>query len=78
MKPRILAVHKSAHPFARFVTDRMNEARLPLREVERKVGLGQNVTKNWRAGRTPRLDLLEAALNYFGYQLVIVPKDRVQ
>lgn len=71
---RRMTPRSNAHPFVHFITRKMNERQITPGEIERAVGMGMNVTRDWRGGTRPRIDILEAALDYLGYRLEIVPK----
>jgi hypothetical protein len=42
-------------------------------DLSERVGLHRDTLRKWRTTHTPRINDIEAALNYLGYKLKVVP-----
>lgn len=69
-----LPMPRHAHPLVRQLIMEMNARQMLVSEVAREAGFRACTISEWRYRNVPKLDLLEAALNVLGLELVILPK----
>lgn len=58
-----------AHPLMRQLIRLMNKHKCSAKEMCERVGINRCTFNNWRRRYIPKLDLLEACYNVFGYTL---------
>ncbi|UUO58508.1 hypothetical protein DCM80_04500 [Bradyrhizobium sp. WBOS08] len=64
------------HPLVRGLFVEMARQRATYDRIADPVGICRSTLVSWRRRHMPYLDLLDAALNVLGFELVIVPKGR--
>ncbi|RTL99751.1 hypothetical protein EJV44_04530 [Ancylobacter aquaticus] len=69
-----LPMPRHAHPLVRQLIMEMNARQMLVSEVAAEAGFRACTISEWRYRRIPKLDLLQAALNVLGLELVILPK----
>lgn len=55
----------------RFLFEEMHRQKVCQMDLSERVGLHRDTLRNWRTRYTPRINDIEAALNYLGYTLKI-------
>lgn len=56
----------------RFLFEEMHRQRCCQMDLSERVGLHRDTLRKWRTKYTPRVNDIEAALNYLGYTLRVV------
>lgn len=69
-----LPMPRHAHPLVRQLIMEMNARQVLVSEVAAEAGMRPCTISEWRYRSVPKLDLLEAALNVLGLELVILPR----
>ncbi len=59
----------NGNPMVKFLFQEMHRQRVCQMDLSERVGLHRDTLRNWRTKYTPRVNDLEAALNYLGYTL---------
>ncbi len=72
-----IPIPEHAHPLVKRLITIANEQFTTMKEVAGRAGVSAGTISNWRYRVNPRVDLLEAALNVFDYELVIVKRKSV-
>lgn len=57
----------------KFLFEEMHKQRCCQLDLSERVGLHRDTLRNWRTRHMPRINDIEAALNYLGYTLKVVP-----
>jgi len=60
---------RTNEPSVKFLFEEMHRQRVCHIDLSERVGLHRDTLRNWRTRYTPRVNDLEAALNYLGYTL---------
>ena len=60
---------ENGDPNVRFLFQEMQRQKVCQMDLSERVGLHRDTLRNWRTRYTPRVNDLEAALNYLGYTL---------
>jgi hypothetical protein len=63
----------NGNPVVKFLFEEMHRQRCCQMDLSERVGLHRDTIRNWRTRYTPRVNDIEAALNYLGYTLKPVP-----
>jgi hypothetical protein len=66
-KPAII----NGNHIVRFLFEEMHRQRCCQIDLSERVGLHRDTLRNWRTRYTPRINDMEAALNYLGYTLKV-------
>lgn len=61
----------NGNPVVKFLFQEMHKQRCCQLDLSERVGLHRDTLRKWRTQHTPRLNDIEAALNYLGYTLTI-------
>lgn len=67
-----MVLDETAHPTVRWFNDALIRSTLSDEWVSARAGVANTCLWQWRRGRRPRVDMLDAALGALGYQLAIV------
>lgn len=59
----------NGNPIVRFLFQEMHRQKVCQIDLSERVGLHRDTLRNWRTRHTPKVDDIEAALNYLGYKL---------
>lgn len=62
------SIHNN-NPIVKFLFQEMHRQRVCQMDLSERVGLHRDTLRNWRTRHTPKIDDIEAALNYLGYKL---------
>lgn len=62
------------NPIVQFLFEEMHKQRCCQLDLSERVGLHRDTLRNWRTKHCPRINDIEAALNYLGYTLKVVRK----
>jgi lambda repressor-like predicted transcriptional regulator len=71
-KFRYMPEIKNNNHLVRFLFEEMQRQKVCQLDLSERVGLHRDTLRNWRTRYTPKVDDLEAALNYLGYTLKTV------
>lgn len=69
-----LPMPEKAHPLVRQFVEHANDQMTTLKDVARRAGMRRSTIGSWFTKSTPRVDMLEAALNVLGLELCIRKK----
>ena len=63
---------RTTEPTVRFLFEEMYRQQVSHYDVSVRAGFHRDTLRNWRTRNTPRVNDLEAVLNYLGYTLKVV------
>lgn len=64
----------NGNPIVQFLFKEMHKQRCCQMDLSERVGLHRDTLRKWRTVHCPRINDIEAALNYLGYELTVRPK----